>query len=178
MTNGIKITLFLLLVGFVIIGCNQDPKIEYIEVPLPCNDPSHGSTCDGNHAGIHDDCGPGCDHGDAVLPCNDATACIQGSSTRSASLNGVVWDRCSVKGCGDYTNHVKAVKDIFSENAMSTWEANGGPVHITDTSSSISPFVFQDPYTKRNINPCIGNEALTTAYNAAMARLNEIHPMD
>ena len=181
MKKGIKITLYVLLVNLVIIGCSQDPKIEYIEVPVSdCPTHHNDGNCELCNVGEqnHDNCSTNCDHGDAVIPCNDATACINGAYAKSVSLNNTVYERCNANGCIDYTAHNQGVKDRFGESAMAEWEANGGPVHITNNSVTPSPFMFQDPYTKRNVNPCIGNEALTTAYNAAMARLDEIHPME
>jgi|GEM_PF-6905339 len=164
--------LLLLKAGVVLSNCT-----EYIEVPVPCNDPSHGSTCDGNHAGIHDDCGPGCDHGDAVIPCSTPAACATNIYNRENAAIDTAWGRCTDKNCIDKTTHTNAIRNAFATSAMNSWASNGMPLHpLTDPLTS-NALTMTDLITNNKYNPCIGNEALTTAYNAAMARLDEIHPM-
>jgi len=163
------------MVGLAIIGCSQDPKIEYIEVEVPgdCQE------CPGYHIDEHN-CPPDCDrdHENAVLPCNDAIQCSIVPYIMVNNWTDIQWARCTDLGCGDKQYHYNALRDTFRSVGLNDWVERGMPLHKVVDGMQSNCFVMVDRITDTQhwFMACIGNDALEAAYNAAMENLELIHP--
>jgi len=158
MKKGIKITLFVLLANLLIISCSQDPKIEYVEVPVCPNPEEHGQG-DECECSEYPELGYECESY-SVRDCLKAT---------SDSIKAVVnlSQNCN---CNDKNLCANETVNSYTDAALEAWGERGdGKTHIlTGTHLDITYEVrLRNENTGRLFYPCLGTTEHTTAATAA-----------
>ena len=168
MKKVIKFTLFVLLVGFVIIGCSQDPKIEYVEVP--CGDPNHGNDCTEEHADPNHDCGT-----EYTCESPNLMSCLKATSDSIRAVANLS-QNC---GCQDKSACARETISVYNSAALEAWSERGdGKTHSLATASSIDipdRVSLRNETTGTQFSPCLSTAERTTAAGAAVLDFSSRH---
>jgi len=164
--------LLVLIMGIILASC-PEPKTEYVYVTEACDDPNHGSTCDGNHEDLHDLCGSDCEHD--VYDCGNATLCYNNLTLALKQAREERATKCAAVGCK--TGNSLGICDdkmsaTFRNEAFDIWCNNGRGSHNVDynrfpNGSNNSVFV-ESGATNHAIAPCLTPAEIAQAKKVAL----------
>jgi hypothetical protein len=114
--------------------------------------------------------------------CDNPAECARGNLQKiEGHRSNELADLCITNGCSvDYWREVCYPESMnaYSAATMGSWVERSGGIHEMTKGVDVAPFSYVEPFSGKNVFPCLEDADLQAGLTAAMNKLNEIHAQE